>query len=117
VARTIAFARRFAETARLSQDAADQLVVIVEEWAANIVEHGGAAPTSLIVLRLQREGAATRITFTDAGVAFDPRTAQDQGPNLERGGGAGIALIRSWCDIEAYERRAGRNRLVLRSRS
>jgi serine/threonine-protein kinase RsbW len=117
VAAAIAFARRFAETARLSQDAADQLVVIVEEWAANIVEHSGAAPTSLIALRLETAGEAVRIAFTDAGVAFDPRTAEDGGPNLDRGGGAGIALIRSWCEIEAYERRRGRNRLVLRSRS
>jgi serine/threonine-protein kinase RsbW len=98
-------------------DAADQLAVIVEEWAANIVEHSRASPGSLIVLRLERVGDAARLTFTDAGVAFDPRTLEDAGPNLERGGGAGIALIRTWCEIETYERRRGRNRLVLRSRS
>jgi hypothetical protein len=39
-------------------------------------------------------------------VAFD-------GPNRERGGGAGLALITSLCSITAYARRAGRNRLVL----
>ncbi len=117
VARAIAFARRFAETARLSSDAADRLVVVVEEWAANIVEHSAAVPASLIVLTLERAGDGARITFTDAGVAFDPRDAEDDGPNLERGGGAGIALIRSWCEIESYRRRSGRNRLVLRSKS
>jgi serine/threonine-protein kinase RsbW len=117
VARAIAFSRRFAKAGGLSADAADQLVVIVEEWAANIVEHSHAAAGSLIVLRLQRSGDGVLVVFTDAGVAFDPRAARDEGPNLERGGGAGIALIRSWCEIESYQRRGGRNRLVLRSRS
>lgn len=117
MARAIAFARRFAETSGLPADNADRLAVIVEEWAANIVEHSGAPAGSRIVLRLERVGEGVRITVSDAGVAFDPRTVTDQGPNLERGGGAGIALIRAWCEIEAYRRRAGRNRLVLRSKS
>ena len=117
VARAIAFTRRFAEAAGLSQDAADQLVVIVEEWTANIVEHSRAASGSLIVLSLAQTANGVRVAFSDAGVPFDPRAARDEGPNLERGGGAGIALIRSWCEIEAYERLRRRNRLTLRSRS
>lgn len=117
VARAIAFARRFADASGLNADAADRLAVVVEEWAANIVEHGRAVAGSRIVLRLERSGSGVRLTFTDAGVAFDPRTVTDDGPNLERGGGAGIALIRAWCEIESYARRRGRNRLVLRSRS
>jgi anti-sigma regulatory factor (Ser/Thr protein kinase) len=117
VAKAIAFTRRFAKTNGLSADAADRLAVVVEEWAANIVEHSGAAPTSLIMIRLQRLADGVRIGFSDAGVAFDPRAAIHEGPDPERGGGAGIAMIRSWCEIEAYARRRGRNRLVLRSRS
>ena len=117
VAGAIALTRRFAEAAGLSPDAADRLAVVMEEWVANIVEHGAADARSLIVLRLERVGEGVRLTLSDAGVAFDPRKAQDNGPNLDRGGGAGIALIRAWCEIEAYERRRGRNRLVLRSRS
>jgi anti-sigma regulatory factor (Ser/Thr protein kinase) len=117
VARAIAFARRFAPAAALPDAAADRLVLIVEEWVANIVEHGRPAPGSLIVLRLEMADGRVRLRFSDAGIAFDPRTLQDDGPNLERGGGAGIALIRGWSDVEAYRRRAGRNRLVLRSRS
>lgn len=113
VARLIAVARTFAETARLPPTAADRLAVIVEEWAANIVEHGAAAPTSLIVLRLDRTGGAVGILFSDAGVAFDPRTVEENGPNLERGGGAGIAMIRFWSRLADYRRRGGRNRLML----
>lgn len=118
VTRALAAARAFADVLRLEDDRADRLAVVVEEWVANIVEHGCPAPRSRVVMRLTCLGdGAVRLAFSDAGVAFDPRGAPDEGPNLERGGGAGLALIRAWCEIEAYERRAGRNRLVLRSRS
>ncbi|HEX2815603.1 MAG TPA: ATP-binding protein [Phenylobacterium sp.] len=117
VARAIAVARRFAAAVALPPESADRLVVIVEEWVANIVEHGRAPAGSLVVLRLERVGQGVRVAVSDAGVAFDSRTAEDQGPNLERGGGAGLALIRSWSEVEDYRRSGGRNRLVLRSRS
>jgi anti-sigma regulatory factor (Ser/Thr protein kinase) len=117
VARALAVTRRFAEAQGLSADAAARLAVIVEEWVANVVEHGRPPMGTLIGCRLERAGAGARLTFTDAGVAFDPRMAADDGPNLERGGGAGLALIRSWAEIEDYRRRGGRNRVVIRSRS
>lgn len=113
VTRAIGFSRRFARAAALDAATTDRLAIIVEEWAANIVEHGAAAPGSLIVLRLRRTGEGVRIAFSDAGVAFDPRTAEARGPNLERGGGAGIALIRSWSRIADYRRRRSRNRLTI----
>jgi serine/threonine-protein kinase RsbW len=117
VVRAIAFARRFAQAAALPDAAADRLTLLVEEWVANIVEHGAPDPRSLIVVRLEKAGGRVRLAFSDAGIAFDPRTVEDEGPNLERGGGAGIALIRGWSDIEAYARRGGRNRLTLRSKN
>jgi len=113
----IAAARRFAAGGALSADAADRLAVVVEEWTANIVEHGRPPRDSLIGLRLEPTQGGVRVTFSDAGVAFDPRTAKDEGPNLDRGGGVGVALIRSWCEIEAYRRARGRNRLALRLKS
>jgi serine/threonine-protein kinase RsbW len=113
VARAIRFSRRFAEAAGLDAATIDRLVIIVEEWAANIVEHGAAAPGSLIVLELRRTREGVRIAFSDAGLAFDPRTAEEQGPNLQRGGGAGIALIRFWSRISDYRRRRSRNRVVI----
>ena len=117
VTRLIASTWLFAMKARLSDDTADRLAIVVEEWAANIVEHSQAPLSSWIVLQLEQVGASVRLTVTDAGVAFDPRTFDDTGPNPERGGGAGLALIRAWSEIEDYRRRGGRNRLVLRSRS
>ncbi|MBS0333069.1 MAG: ATP-binding protein, partial [Proteobacteria bacterium] len=85
---------------------------------ANIVEHGRPHGRSVVVMRLAlAEAGRVRLGFTDAGVAFDLREAAGGGPNLERGGGAGIAMILAWCEVEAYARRRGRNCLTLRSRS
>jgi serine/threonine-protein kinase RsbW len=117
VARALVATRRFARAHQLPADAADPLAVIVEEWVANIVEHGHSRAGALIGFRLERVGPGVRMTFTDAGIAFDLREAEDKGSNPDRGGGAGIALIRAWAEIEAYSRRGGRNRLTLRSRS
>ena len=117
VAGAIAFARRFAAASGLADATADRLAVVVEEWVANIVEHAAASPGSLVVLRLERAGDGARLSVSDGGVAFDPRKAEHQGPNLERGGGAGIALIRGWSEIERYDRRGGRNRVVFRLKS
>lgn len=35
-----------------------------------------------------------------------------EGPNLTRGGGAGLALIQTWRRIADYRRQRGRNRVV-----
>ncbi|MBS0360007.1 MAG: ATP-binding protein [Proteobacteria bacterium] len=119
VGRALAAARGFADACSLEAAAADQLAVVVEEWVANILEHGRPSTASLVVMRLSLvDEGGVRLAFSDAGVAFDMRLAAPaEGPNLERGGGAGLALIRAWCEVEAYRRRGGRNRLVLRSKS
>jgi len=109
VAGALAAARRFAGQG----EAADRLAIVVEEWVANVVEHGRPPNTSRVVLGFSRQGRALRLTVTDAGRAFDPRTAADNGPNPIRGGGAGLALIRAWCRVEAWRRTGGRNRVTL----
>jgi len=113
VAGALALTRAFVQQAGLGRDPAERLAIIVEEWVANLVEHGLPPEGSRIGLRLAVDRDRVRITVTDAGQAFDPRTAAFETPNLERGGGAGLELIRAWSRVEAYGRRAGRNRLVL----
>lgn len=113
VARALHLARAFARDAALAPSDGDRLAIIVEEWVANLMEHGEQPPAGRIGLRLARDGDRVRLTFTDAGKPFDPRAAGFEGPNLERGGGAGLELVRAWSRIAAYGRRAGRNRLVL----
>jgi anti-sigma regulatory factor (Ser/Thr protein kinase) len=112
VTRAIAAVRRHAEVHGLVDDVADRLVLVAEEWVVNILDHSGAAPRSWIVLMVSGAGGRLRLTISDAGRPFDPSTVRDISPNLERGGGAGIALIRTWCEM-TYARRGGRNRLVL----
>ena len=113
MAGALAVVRAFVAQAGLGRDPAERLAIIVEEWVANVVEHGAPAAGSRIGLRLAWEGGLVRITMTDAGQAFDPRGATFEAPNLERGGGAGLELMRAWSRVAAYGRRAGRNRLVL----
>jgi len=109
----LAVAALFAVDAALNDEASEKLAIVVEEWLLNVVEHGGAAEGSRIGLRLRRLDGLVRITFTDSGQAFDPRPIEFEGPNEERGGGAGLALIKAWTRIAAYARRSGRNCLVL----
>ena len=90
--------------------------MVVEEWVANVIEHGGPHEGGRIVLRLRLGEGAIHVWISDAGRPFDPRAAGFEGPNHERGGGAGLALIASFCRIASYARRAGRNRLVLELR-
>jgi serine/threonine-protein kinase RsbW len=85
----------------------------MEEWVANVVEHGGPQEGGRIILRLSLEGDVVRLSASDVGRPFDPRAATFTGPNAERGGGAGLAMIASFCRITSYARRAGRNRLIL----
>ena len=113
VRRGLAAAFAFAMDCAIDEEATDKLAIIVEEWLVNVVEHGGGAATSRIAMRIERQGDLVRLSFSDGGHAFDPRDSVFEGPNLERGGGAGLALIQAWSRIADYRRRAGRNRLVL----
>ena len=112
VTRAIAAVRRHAEVHELPEEAADRLVIVAEEWVINILDHSGAAPQSRIVLALSHADGRLRLTISDAGRPFDPCAVEDAGPNPDRGGGAGIAVIRTWCEM-TYARRGRRNRLVL----
>ena len=87
--------------------------MVVEEWVANVVEHGAPPAGARIVLRLRLSEGLLRVRISDSGRPFDPRTSTFEGPDPERGGGAGLALIASFCRVVDYARRAGRNRLVL----
>ncbi|PZQ63509.1 MAG: anti-sigma regulatory factor [Phenylobacterium zucineum] len=113
VRHALAHARGFCEAREVSRDAAERLAIIVEEWIVNVLEHGEAPASSRIVVSLAHQGELVRVTFSDAGVPFDPREAGFDGPHAERGGGAGLELIRSWSRIVTYARRGGRNRVVL----
>lgn len=89
------------------------LAVIVEELVVNLVEHDAGAVDDRIELELARHGDRIRLTLSDGGAPFDPRLAAQGDLPPDRGGGAGLALVRAWSRIELYTRIAGRNHLQL----
>ena len=73
------------------------------------------APQGVVEAPVRHAGmlaVVVRVTVVDSGVAYDPRGATFDGPNEERGGGVGLALISAWCRVAAYSRARGRNRVV-----
>lgn len=98
----------------LEPDQGARLVIVVEELVANLVEHGGVAADGLIELVLTQEQGAIAIALSDSGVAFDPRSDDPDAGIPERGGGAGIDLVKAWAEIVDYQSGNGRNRLLLK---
>lgn len=95
-----------------------RLAIVAEEALMNLADHAACEVPLELTLRLWREdggSAAVRIAVEDDGPPFDPRgVAAIDGPNPERGGGVGLALIRAWAEILDYRSQGGRNRLDLR---
>lgn len=110
----LAAVREFAKAAACDADIRARLAIIVEEWVLNIVEHGATPPGDPIEVTFSADGGTVRLRISDGGRFFDPRAAAPPGdPPPDRGGGAGIALIRAWASILAYDRHDGRNQLLL----
>ena len=53
-----------------------------------------------------------RLIVSDAGIAFDPRAITFEGPDLARGGGSGLPLIRASRLIADYRPQRGRKRVI-----
>ncbi len=107
-------AREFAAAMAIDAGVAARLAIVVEELVANLVEHAGLPEAASIILDLAVDGRQIRITLEDGGVPFDPRAAPPPAAlPPEKGGGAGLAIIRAWAQIQRYDRVGGTNRLVL----
>ena len=107
-------AQAFGIDRALAVDHAARLSIIVEELVYNLVEHGEVGEDGLIELVLTHEDGVVGIALSDTGVAFDLRGAESEEAIPERGGGAGIDLVRAWAEIVDYASVAGRNRLLLK---
>ena len=106
-------AEAFATAAGLREGLAARLAIIVEELVLNVYEHGGVSDDACVELVLARRGSELSLVLEDPGRHFDPRNAAPPGETPERGGGAGLALVRAWGRVLAYDATGGVNRLEL----
>jgi serine/threonine-protein kinase RsbW len=102
------------DTLRLPPAHRDRLAIIVEELLANLFEHGRITPDSAIVLRVTCFEDHVQLVLEDGGIAFDPTSGRTDAPIPERGGGAGLALVRAWAEQLSYSAGPTVNRLELR---
>lgn len=109
----IAGARRFARAHLLGPRDEARLCIIVEEIVANLIEHGGHDPAEPVHIRIERLGDDISLTIEDRGAPFDPRQPSGDRQSPDRGGGAGLRLVKAWSTITGYENSAGGNRLSL----
>lgn len=106
-------ARTFGEAQWLADDELARLSIIIEEIIANLYEHGGVTADQEIRMALESEPGAIRITLLDPGAPFDPRSAPTPSQRPERGGGAGIDIVRAWAQMVDYQVTPEGNRLEL----
>lgn len=92
----------------------NRLAIIVEELLANLFDHGGGGADSAVVLRLSPQPDHILLVLEDGGVSFDPASADPVSSVPERGGGAGLALVRAWAEQLSYTSGPLVNRLELR---
>jgi anti-sigma regulatory factor (Ser/Thr protein kinase) len=91
----------------VSAAAADDLVLCVDEIAANSLLHGGGAG----VLRVWNESSTLICEVADTGVIVDPLVGR-QSPSPERAGGRGVWLANQLCDL--VQIRSGASGTVVR---
>ncbi len=106
-------ARAFGEAQWLGEEEIARLCIIVEEWFANLFDHGGLTEKEEVRLEIATDPAGIRMVITDPGQPFDPRSLSAMVEVPERGGGAGIGIIRGWARIVDYDVTSGGNRLEL----
>lgn len=106
-------ARLFGEAHQLTADECARVCVVIEELIANLHDHGGLTDRDKVELTFANEAAGVRIVIADRSNPFDPRSAPPRTRRPERGGGAGIDLVRAWAQFVDYSVTADGNRLEL----
>ena len=87
------------------------LKLVAEELLANIINHGYDKDTQgSIDIGLVADTHTVRLTFSDAGKAFNPLDSKVAGMSDDLSeGGMGLQLVRSLTDEQSYNRVGGRN--------
>ena len=113
VAQASSGARAFAGKREMTFDQLARLCIVVEELIANLYDHGGVTEADQVELGFESEPDAFRVTIVHPGEPFDPRSAPATRNRPERGGGAGIGIVRAWASIVDYRATSGGHRLDL----
>ena len=108
-----AAARGFGEANELAKQDLARLSIVVEELVANLYDHGGLSDADEVDLTLTAEPGAIRIVIADSAAPFDLRSAPPGTGPQERGGGAGLDLVRAWAEVIDYRATDQGNRLEL----
>lgn len=112
------FIEAFCGRAALPEQACYHVSVAIEELAVNSIKHGLCEPRKgAIHITLCLKDDLLHIEFSDNGIPFNPLEAPPPDLNQDLGkrpiGGLGIHLVRCLLPEIRYERRDGRNHLIL----
>ena len=111
IAQAAAAARDFGDVQLLNDDELARLCIVVEELVANLYDHGGLTEADTVELGLARDPAGIRVSISDPGAPFHPWSVLLSAEEPDRGGGAGIAIVRSWAEFISYRTADDGNRL------
>lgn len=116
IAKVNAAFAKFAEQHALPASVRRSVQIALDELLTNTIDYGLVGGGHAIV-ELEAAGDRVTLRLTDDGRPFDPfaRAAPDTSLPLEerRIGGLGIHLVRGLMDEVSYQRREGRNVVVL----
>ncbi len=110
VVQALAAARAFSEEQWLTDEETARLCIIVEELITNLYDHAGLTAGHEVDLGFASEPDGIHLILIDPSSPFDPRTAP-RSETPDRGGGAGIDIVKAWAEIVEYKQTAQGNRL------
>lgn len=110
VAQALAAARTFSDDQWLTEEETARLCIIVEELITNLYDHAGLTAGHEVELSFASEPDGIHLVLIDPSPPFDPRTAP-RDAMADRGGGAGIDIVKAWAEIVGYTETAQGNRL------
>jgi len=101
------FLAEYAKTSEIPDEIYHDLRLVIEEVFVNIASYAYAEEDrQAVTIELSRSANEISITFTDAGIAFNPLTdpaeCKDTDDHCE--GGMGIHIIKSLSDQQKYRR-------------
>jgi serine/threonine-protein kinase RsbW len=106
-------ARGFARSANIDDADAARLAIVVEELVTNLYDHGGLTADDFFEIELSATDTTISLVLIDFGKAFDPNLATVDRAIPERGGGAGLKLVRAWASRAEYQATGSQNRLTV----